>query len=468
MTTLLICNIGSQDLAVPREVLPDHLQRAATKGDLQYSERERATWLNEHFEQLKDQLTLPIIDKALEYIGRSTIDTLVLIASDQDDERYRHSDTIITAEVVRNLLLTQDFRMSQLQIWPLRDADQAVQPADLDAVLRFLERRLAVLDAELQPQQVYLEVAGGTPSMTSALLLAGTEVFQARASALYVTRTSAMPQQLAVGRRLLAAPIREVLRSNIATFQYAAAAATWEQFRPYFTDQATESSAQLMTALIDHAAARINLDLHAARLAIQGLDVLAGGQFRSLIEPLYNALVPRSREKDLAEVLHVAQVRFATQVYTDFLSQIVRLVENMLRLMCLRHGVQFINWQHQPDENGARVDQTWASRHGLHKVPIGQSGLQKVLRTIAPNDPQAQAVLDAADRLESIIRLRNESTHSLKGIAAADITAAFADDYTTLLPYMEQIYATIIGASVPPNPYTAINASIEHLLFKRA
>jgi hypothetical protein len=87
-----------------------------------------------------------------------------------------------------------------------------------------------------------------------------------------------------------------------------------------------------------------------------------------------------------------------------------------------------------------------------------------MLKKIAPADPRCVALLTAAGRLKKLIQLRNETTHSLGGIAERDLAAAFGDAPEAITPYLAEIYAQITGAALPANPYQRINAEIAKLL----
>lgn len=457
MTTLLLCNIGRSDLQLNRKVTPEELPDAQLK-----QERTRGLYFANNFEDLYADLDLAIIRKAVDYIDAHTIDHIGLFASDQTDEQYRMTDTIETAKVVREVLIRRwKIAPDRIHIISL-----SKDPSDHDAMIQAQSRELTRLDRQLQPDTVYLEVTGGTPAMTNALLLAGTEIFQDRAIALYISRESEMPSRLAVGKRLLAGPVRKVLKANLATFHYTAALETWMLYRPYFIDTDSKGVADVIEGLIKHLAVRINLDLPEAQRTIKGLDIAANGNYRQQIEGLYNALTPLTREKSLAELLHVAQIRLNTQAWGEFLSQVVRFIENSLRLVCLRLGVPFINFDKppQPDENGAKVDPQWIKQRNLEAVSQGQKGLQNLLQQIAPDDITVRAVLTIADKCEKLIYLRNANTHSLSGTSESQLRTAFGADPREILPLLDTVYTTVVAMSRSENPYLTTNNFLVTLL----
>lgn len=459
---LLIVNIGSRDVQIDTQLLPDELRDFR-----QVSERKRGQFLLDHYADLRPHLRLAKIRKALAYIldEESSINHIVLIGSDQDDLRFRATDTIITAQVAKRLIVDHwPISESQIDVWPLRNAEGGVNPADVDAVINHLERQLDQLERSGKYETVYLEGTGGTTAMSEGLLIVGTKIFQHRAVALYISPLDEMPHHLAVGKRLLGGPLLDVINAHLNSFHYQAAAEAFSRYRPIYADNATHSKAELVEAIMAYARYRIQLDLKAARVAIRGKDNLAGGSYRAQVAQLYNVIVNPARAQMLAEVLHVATIRFRTGAYGDFLTQTVRFVENVLRAECLRHGVVFINHHGTVDVNGARVDPKWLKQNQLKGVPSGQAGLQRLLEQIAPDDSQTHQLLDAAHRLEPLIWLRNESTHSLSGISTKEIGTAFGDGYAMILPFLEDMYKAVTGTRLESNPYEAINTFLSRLL----
>lgn len=452
MTRLLICNIGNRDILLPMELLPAELHKA--------SHRDKIKYIRTNKTKIDSSLQITMIKKVIDYLEADSIDWILLFGTQQSNPNYQPTDTFESAELMRELLIERwNFRPEQVLAHAV-----PVNPTRQNELIRFYEAQLTQYDSQIQPSQVFLEVTGGTPAMSNALQLAGTEMFQARAVALYVTPDSMLPERLSIGRRILGGPLRKLIQANLTTFQYHAALDSWHLYRPYFTDLQSESSAKVIEGMLAHATARVNLDVPQAILAIRDLVGLADGLYDVMIHELYNALTPLSHENALAEVLALAEIRLQSNNYADFLTQLVRYVENSLRLVCLRLNIPFINWQGKADPYGAKVDAGWLRQQRIEKINVGQSGLQRLLSMYAPNDSQVQLVLKFAKTCQPLIELRNEITHSLGGVSQIQIEQAFGDSASGILSYIQHNYQQLTQRSPNQNPYHAINQWINQLL----
>ncbi|PMP73142.1 MAG: hypothetical protein C0184_16475, partial [Chloroflexus aggregans] len=173
MEALLVCNVGNRDLDCP--TLPK-----------QTSERQWAQAALAQYDKLRTTFQLRIIAKALRYLAEQsvTLVRVVLIASDQPvsvGEQFYQSDTVYTAQIIARLLadgLTPypPVDPARIETWIIQDEHgNGCDPSDYDLTLRFLERQLLKLAAEYPNHTAFLEVTGGTPAMTTGLLIAGTE-----------------------------------------------------------------------------------------------------------------------------------------------------------------------------------------------------------------------------------------------------------------------------------------------------
>ncbi len=174
---ILICTIGGHDL---------------TCIDLPKDGRGERGWAEEvlvRYNELRPLLRLPIIGKVLAHLHAQGLaaDSVVLIASRQQPSAtgtpFWENDTFYTAAVITRLL-TEGFSdytpipAYRINTWIIADeSGVGDDPSDYDLVLGFLERRLALLATITPRGMVFLKVTGGTPAITTRLLIAGTEAF---------------------------------------------------------------------------------------------------------------------------------------------------------------------------------------------------------------------------------------------------------------------------------------------------
>ncbi len=483
---LLICNIGSSDL--------DRERLRAFQG---LSERERATQILASYDALRPHLVLPIIAKALRAVQtRGDLACVVLIASNQGDQppvdTATHDlwgkDTCLTAQVIARCLADetqawQAIPSERIQIWQIADEERENRdPSDYDGVRRFFEQRLPDLRQTYPDATVYLDVTGGTPAMTTGLLVAGTEVFGARAEVMYVHPIHPLPSMLNTGKRLQAEPLRATLRSNVATYTYDAAARTLHEHRAIISDRLVPGAPELLTALLDYARCRFNFDFPGARQALEGgIDQVGDGRWRTQIMALYRAVYAPDRIAKLEEVYHGAAARYAVGAYADCLTQVVRFQENMVRALCLARGAVFVTWQGQPDDDGAKLSQSWAAAQGYRfksdrsddtRDKIASRGvlLELLPQLTQPPGADLQPVLDALNQLEGLARLRNELTHRFEGVHRRDLARCFAGAAAPesaadqILPHLATIFSAVAARSVGASPFGQINNILFSLL----
>ncbi len=487
MHKLLFCNVGSSDL--DRALLPE-LSRL--------SERERAQRILAQWDAYAQRLRLPIISKALRYVLNQPGDLarLTLIASNQGDappaDPYLTDlwgkDTHGTAQVIARILAMgcddlPPIPADRIDVWTIADREERNRdPSDYDGVRRFLERRLPEAARAFPGATAYLEVTGGTPAMTTGLLVAGSEIWGARAIALYVHPRYALPQTLNTATRLLAAPLRAALRANTATFDYDAALRLLHDHRSAIADRLIPGADRVLEAVLDHARCRFNLDLPGARRALEGgVDRAGDGRWRADVMLLYNAVSAPDRRMRLEEVYHGAKARYDAGAYGDFLAQVVRFQENAWRLLCLERGARFVDRHGQPNDDGSKVSRAWEDAVGfrLRSDPPGDTGdrtssrlrLRAIARHLAQRRGESlRRQMDALDRLNGLADLRNETIHTLEGVSRRVLAATFgghgSDEAVAdqIVPHMADVYALVVGRPPGVSPYTTINALIDILL----
>jgi hypothetical protein len=477
--TLLICTVGGQDLicaGLPKD---------------RRGERTWAAEVLERYDELHPQLLLPIIGKALRYLAAQalTIDELILIGSDQpappaSDARFWESDTCHTMSAIRRLLSdgstdSAPIPPERISTWIINDsAGQGGDPSDYDQVLAFLERRLADLAATRPTGSAFLEVTGGTPAMTTGLLIAGTEAFGSRAELLSIHPRRPAPATLGTGRRLLAAPLRATLLSNAATCAYDAALRTFQAQQAAICDRLDPAAAATIAPLLAYAHARYNFDFRGARAALAGAP--DGTAWDDDLAGLRAQVDAPDRLALLAEVLHGAEARYSGGLYADFLTQLVRFEENLLRRLCLERGAVFVSRDGGEDDDGSLVQRAW-----LRTQPFRLSRDRDEERDLANNRSVMRELLDllarargenlgdlpgAIDRLRPLVYLRNELTHSLDGVRRIDLARRFsgkhapAEEADRIVPHLAMLYTRVAGQPVPPAPFVAINGLLERLL----
>ncbi|MBX0330707.1 hypothetical protein K2Z83_23910 [Oscillochloris sp. ZM17-4] len=490
MTTILICNVGNHDIDAPAEYLPE--RDPEQRGPL--PERLRAMHLMGIYEQASKYIDLTLIRKAIRHVEDETgalPDQIILIASNQDDERFKPMDTIVTADLIKRLIIDR-YRIDpeRIEIRLIRDEQSGHSPADYDGVMRSMERDLADLRSIFPDARYYLEVTGGTPAMTTSLLIAGTKVLGKQAIPIYITKASEMAYSLNTGRQLLRHTVQEVVFSDLSIYSYGSAWRTFEENHDLFRDHQSESLQQLIAALLSYADQRLNLDFQSCRRSLSGKDGAAGGRHRVAISRLYAEVATTDAHWMLREVFWGAKIKFDRGEYADFVGRIFRFQEGCLRYLADDLNVKFT------DETGKEFDRAWVEQDAsLHKKLLrgeelvlwaDRPNLNKVISYLAKKveNTAAQEARKGLTQIEALVDLRNRTqiAHGFTGLSKQVLADYFrltkdkikagehvdASEADQIIEEMRTIYAQMMAETIGDNPFDAINLLIRTIFSTEA
>jgi hypothetical protein len=413
-----------------------------------------------------------------------------LFASDQAPivpERERQKDSILLARVIEGHLMHQGLSYrSDGETRRLRLAGRQVHvhaiegnPADYNNMLETFGRELGRLRRYVgEDDRVYLEVTGGTPAMTSMMIVAGVDAFGRRARTLYVERGAEQPYPVGIGRRFFARRARATLREQIRLYAYKAARSTLDRDGDLVDPHADHQA--LLRALLVYADRRLAFDFERARDALNQARRYATGQQQALIQHRQRELRGQETAALLAELIHSTRIKVELGDYADFTQRLFRFQEG-----CFRHLAEAMGLQYQGgDERYADMD--WVeSVPGLtafledYASPVGKAYGRIHLRGRTLNRVSLGAIVDFfvaggepwgylegavenLHRLSRVANLRNRGLagHGFQGIGREDLRAAFGDDPDRIVPLLEAVYAEIFGQDVGESPYEAVNELI--------
>jgi hypothetical protein len=466
MSVLFMANVGNSDLeveGVAREELPREARLLAER-------------INAARETYWPRVRLPILTKALDYVlaQKETIETVILFVSDQDrrfvGEEEWAKDTCELGKLVRAKLMEQyaeqGWRSKQVRLHTV-----AGNPADYGTTLAYYEAELPRILSfyDPPPARVYLSLTGGTPAMNAMLLVVGNEVLSARAVNLYDSRERKQPFPLGVGRRLARRTLRVALRTNLQTYQYAAALALVEEKGSILVDSRTTGTA--LAALLTYARDRLAFNFGDAAQDLNQVFSLATGLLKDRLLYWQNQILSMSESDRLRELYFSAEIKRLNHAYAGWLERVFRFQEGALRQAAVEHGVLF------RDANREYVDMDWvAACPGLAKYlaqvpnPGGGRGLNPRRSTSRPllrallaylaereGDDSLVSFLMLSDRLEGLAKMRNNWVHRSQGVRRADVEESFGGSLEEAAGTLAQMLELLTGTGVEDNPYDAIN-----------
>ncbi|MBN1964766.1 MAG: hypothetical protein JW910_08975 [Anaerolineae bacterium] len=484
MSVWLLANIGNSDLQLtdtsllPRDGDPNRWKSSRRLGEE----------LRDHLDRYRRVLHMPLLEPTLRWLFNREKVTgpdlkVVLFASDQPREYTVEEewlkDTAPIAEVIQALLTGEDFQIPKKNI---RIERIDGNPADYSNMLNFYSRILPeVSDQTGGEERLYMEVSGGTPAMTSMLIVMGVEVFGERVRTLYVDRGANRPYEVSVAHELFARKTRDTLRHQVELHAYAVARRTLEQSGVLISSD--DRRRRLLDSLLEYADRRLAFDFERARAALQEARGLVTGEQQARIQHWMHELESPDSSDHLSELIHSASIKLRFGDYADFVQRVFRFQEATFRYMLDQFGVQYSN------REGKFIRSDWL------KSQSGLSDFLKNYRNPSTGDPDEvkldrplnrfslgaivdffveknskwkrwQTVAQGLHRLSAVADLRNKgiSGHGFDGIGQADLQNAYGESPEKLLAGLSAIYQTIFGKAPGPNPYDAINALILDLI----
>lgn len=478
---MLIAPVGTRDVTLtdlsllPGEELRERWNHAETrertgawqKGEVILSDPGR------YFPALR----LEILGKAVRHVfaRHGQIDRLVLVASRQPDttpECYRKNDTFQLALVIREWL-RQDEKLKKVgegtKVMPVTG-----NPANHEVMRSFYRENLPTWTGDLSAGGLcYLEVTGGTPQMSTMLLLEGVSLLRERAVPLYVLEEYDLPQTLDVGREMLVDALRQTLERDLTVYAYHAA------WRSVVEEEAvlrpSLSNYGALRAVLDAARHRLNFDFDAAQRALFGADRGLPSHLARRVLGLATELGEEARSPEwlIAEVYHSASVRRRTEAYASFVGRVFRFQEAMLRYLCQQEGAQF------GGRNDAFLDPAWLEGQpgvveALERAEVDpdREVTRRSLRLVAEqcisatDHPAGMDWLKRLDRFEQVAGLRNQLviTHGFAGVSAGRLAELYPGGAQQIEEDMEGLLRDLLAVDVSTSPYDEINTLCRELM----
>lgn len=487
MSIVLLANVGNHDLSLAKkELLPKQ------SDPYYYTPRRLGEEIRDNFKRYADAIALPLLEPTLNWLKNEEGHTLTdlrigLFASDQDatitDKSDWLKDTYPVAEVIREYLNKEhQIRKANIKIYRMEGS-----PADYTNAMDFHYRTLRQvrtdfnLDAE---SQIYLEVSGGTPAMTSMLIAMGVEVFGQQAKTLYLDRSSERPYEIGIARALFARKTLENLRQQVRLYAYSTAHDTITHSGDLISSD--ERQRQALIHLLAYGDRRLAFDFERAKHELKQVQSILRGNDQARIKYWLSELNNPTTSIHIAELLHSMTVLVKLGQYAEITQRMFRFQESIFRYMAEQMGVQY------GEKSNQYLSQSWLNKQidlkaYLAIYPRQQDGILNPNKTIpiktenTLNRYSLGALVDfylqdaqwahwresatQIFRLSRVADLRNKGVagHGFEGIGLEDIENAYAADVQTLTAQMTAVYCTIFANELMPNPYDQLNTMIAAL-----
>ncbi|MDK2976600.1 MAG: hypothetical protein PWP06_1075 [Candidatus Marinimicrobia bacterium] len=339
---LYMCNVGQRDVLYKNELI-------GLKNTRDYSKLFLKDYENE-----KDNLSIPIIQKGIDYILKKENNchlSICLFCTDQNDEAYRNSDTIYMAEIIQKKMKD----LYGIRDDSIRCVRIKQNPSNYEKMYGFYQQKLPEISKSLNKlDHVYISNAGGTPACNMSLTLHGTIHFGLKSSVLELP-LEGEAGETRLAHILVASYERSLIRGMLESFNFKGCA--------HILSQHTEDPVKMNLAILcQYAHHRLLFDFEKAEENISSLDCshinlpdsLSGlyPNMGTMVDMLLNQIQvlrqtiefgsgkPMTEKKSwyafqrkiLCEIALNALIKYRTGQYTDFLGRMFRLQEGMLRL----------------------------------------------------------------------------------------------------------------------------------------
>ena len=460
MKVCLIANVGKRDLQIDGTPL---------LGNGEADLRAKSTAIAGNYDAVKDRLSAPMIQPAIERIHRlegQRLAAVVLVATDQKDERFRPGDTIGCAEVLKRFLFDVLSRNRAPEKKVLEQEPSLVRITDAphryDRMAEYYQRSVVTVKALRDADRVYLLCAGGTPACNTALLMEGVAQFREKCHVLNVDEGTGTVRPLDMGRRMLDGFRREARDRLLERGDFDAIA----------HDPGYREALRL---LAEAAEARLNFAFQRHERLVANLVHTEAGRHRAFdtIQDDAQRLVSLSDESTrLIELYWNAWLKWRRNECADFLGRVWRLCE-----AALCRGVGLVS--------GLTFDGSRESDKAFSDWGSGQAGLVEWLKkqmrrpdiALKPNTEVLQHTLtylllpgnssrfssaeaelgEVANQVEALYKarnLRNKSivAHGYNGLSKRAILEALEMDEKELFASLGKLLEAQ-GVAIADNPY---------------
>lgn len=369
---ILVTNVGNRDLLLNDfPITPP---------------REAGEQILKEFEHHADQLKMPILQPAIDYVLQRSgrIDTLALFTTNQEDPRHRATDTLFFGKIIEKLVPQ---RYDRKKVVAVKVFEIIQNPALPDEMFVFFERQFKENKTFKMDglERFYVLPVGGIPASNMALVFQAIGIFREKAFPIYVSDQSYRVTPLNLTERILQGFQRELIQHHLEASDYSAVAAILHR------DREPE-----LWHLAQYARHRLYFDADTALQHADYLEKIASGRERVFCQEIRFQIEEIQRGDLLAligEVYFNARIKYRQEEYVDFLGRVFRLQEAVLRYIVERK-LAFSTALDKKTRTFKAFTEGVESNPALHKFLEEESYEGQRLKWRQVNIPTLMAVLD--------------------------------------------------------------------------
>jgi hypothetical protein len=474
---LILANVGSRDVRYTGKDLDGHVDE---KRDL--PPRSMGSLLLHEYEQVKDDIELPIVGKGIRHIESlsykypgvlqrgNNAPTVGLFCTDQEDERYRESDTIEFAKIVQMKLPevfphrkdNKGIRLSDrglVTIHTIGDHD----PSRYDDMYSFYAGFFADKARDWNPNEwrCFVLTSGGTPAMNAALILQAVQHFGENCVQIHVPREDEA-SELRIGEDMIRAETEHRFDEALETLQFWAAArilaeTSREDYRAHACRYAAHRLAFDFRGAVDHCRAAIRVAHGDARKYLERHE-------RLTVRLAQGRPEWANRHMFIEELLYNLEAKAWLNEYVDMLGRVFRLQEALLGWIVRSEiGIETDEDRVVEAKEVETVPGLW--EYMEEKLPGGSRINRRSLTVISgyllkptaglPDERRERIsnVRSAANKIDKLSNLRNKTivAHGFEGVSEREVVQTWGSD--TLVEDLRSTVGAALDRDLSENPF---------------
>lgn len=467
--TLFITNIGSRDIYFNDKPLSEF-----KKNEIK-STREKTKILLDSFEENKNNISIPILEKNIQKIitNGQNIDHIILIATDQEEEKFQHTDTLYSAEIAKKLLLNNDINNKPLNLkhivkqLPSNKKKFEIklikyEPQDFDTMNSFYSNLLKKCKFYFgENTTVYISLVSGTQAMNNALIFSSIENFGINSKLLYASEYDKKAYLLNTPEIMVNNNYKKEIKSLINHYQYYAA--------KEIALKANFNNKDLIIALLSYSHNRLAYNFQAAENNIDDIIPKITGKDKITLKELQNEIIDTEDNWNLLELIYNAEIKLKNAQYADFLGRIFNFRENI--------GKLYLNKINIPINENDTIKESYLSQNPeletfLNKNfnfkfdktrPLNWSSCLQIIEFYSDKFNNFIEIKNNMDTISKLAQLRNHSiiAHKFKGVSKEIIEDIYQKPIEDIPRKLFDIYCDAVSLQTKyNNPFNNINKFI--------
>lgn len=321
--------------------------------------RENGSYILKNYSKLKDKIKIPIIQPFLDNLNDRNInvDKFILIATDQNNESYKKSDTVFFAKVIKKHFERKKMKTKIIIL------NERIN--DFIYNYNLFQKKLKYLDLDLKKiKNIYLLPVGGIPNINTPLILSSILIFRNKLFQYYVDKIYKNCYPVPFNQKLLGELEKEKVKSAAGKF--------------FFASISDISSNNFVKMIADYAYNRLSFNLVTAKILGDDLIEKYPDKYLKFLGESITE-IRNSFEGKIKEIFFTSIVKIKQKQYVDALLRLYSFTDNLL----LKKVCELYDLKYETDKNFEK----WWKNKAIKKIEIENSNIKEKLEIDNVDNP---------------------------------------------------------------------------------